>query len=250
MAKASSQLFHQVRKMLEKSHLPAVTVRQSGISGAGRGVFLNKSKVQRGEALCLYPGIYTPGLPTSASQCSSGHASEYLGKGRPPSKVPFEENAYIINASDENSGYFDGCALKLSEERSLDENPSCCAHLVNHSPNANVVATSFLWKQVIVDDEIWIGTSGLGGDKNSSHFSLPNVIRHDGSHRYLDGLTNELVCFPLTRAQALPLEKSYLCGIAFQAVHNIKEGDEICLDYALKPPYPKWATWYNDEIED
>ena len=56
--------------------------------------------------MCLYPGVYTPGIPIHAM----GRA-EYLASLSPPSNygTDIELNSYIMNV--DSGGYIDGAAL-------------------------------------------------------------------------------------------------------------------------------------------
>ena len=55
--------------------------------------------------MCLYPGIYTPGIPAGYLS----HEVEYLGNKSPPSNYgrDITDNAYIMNLNS-CGGYIDG----------------------------------------------------------------------------------------------------------------------------------------------
>jgi len=226
-------LLSDVRYLLHRHHAPLVEVRPSYIPNAGMGVFVTRP-IEKGRVICLYPGIYTPGLPMHAAESED---SVFVGA----SDGDMESNAYILNMTIPG-GYMDGRALVGEEGRHLDDNPSACGHLVNHSSSAsNVEMVSFSWRKV--QDEMDCN------DKNV--IPLPNELRADGSPWYLDGFTGEIVPFPSpvddrregdSNTDVEPL----LCGAAFCSQQDLEQGTEILLDYQLKgPPYPKWAEdWY------
>lgn len=223
--------YEEIPYLLRRDHRPRVKVLQSSITGAGEGVF-SQQKVAAGTPLCLYPGTYTPGPPSTAI---AGDDIIYLGNELPPSAVPPEENAYIMNLR-EVGGYIDGLALKSSNGScSEDKNPSACAHKINHSQNANVVMIPFQWADV---------TTMVVCRKE--YFPLPNSIRADHSPWFFDGRTNEVQTFEVTTENDY---KHLLCGAAICSIRSLQPGEEILLDYGLKPPYPAWASgWYDKTL--
>jgi hypothetical protein len=117
----NQRLAKQVRHLLEKSRYPSVEVKKSCLSGAGRGVFsrLSVSDEMLPMVACLYPGIYTPGIPYVDSAEIGNH---YLADQIPPSQIPFENNEYIVNLQD-TGGYVDGSSLEDCNGRRLDTIP-------------------------------------------------------------------------------------------------------------------------------
>lgn len=225
---ASSWLQKEIRLLLRRSATPRVRVASSKVMGAGRGVFTN-SAVSRDTALCLYPGVFTPGLPLT----DLDDTVHYLGKDSLPSGVyPPEINAYIFNLKTVG-GYLDGLATTCNDHDEtfcMTENPSACAHFVNHSrldDGSNVYALSFWWHDVLKEDldvdDIW--------------YKIPNQRRRDGSPWFL--VNDTLTSFDDTQNNA--------CGGAvFCASRDIEENEELYLDYGLQPPLPPWAQdWYD-----
>ena len=154
-----------------------------------RGVFSQK-KVSSNElpmVMCLYPGIYTRGIPIHAMQ-----TAEYLANRSPPSNYGLDigENAYIMNLNN-CGGYIDGCALEsqYGEYDALDINPSACGHLVNHdAARSNVEVISFAWDELVGNDETMMSTK-------EDHFALPNELRANGFPWYYDTALDKLVSF-------------------------------------------------------
>ena len=99
----------QIRNLLKRNHEPIVEVCNSSISGAGNGVFSRQCINDTPRVMCLYPGIYTPGMPL--------HATKYLANQVPPSfhrgGPGMHENAYIMNLQS-CGGYIDGWSTKKS----------------------------------------------------------------------------------------------------------------------------------------
>lgn len=141
-------------------------------------------------------------------------------------------------------GYIDALALEVTvksgiqwkelSRRRLDENPTACAHLVNHSgKNANVEVTSFSWADVLPDYE--------SGD--DEFFDLPNEARKDGAPRYLQTRNLETLFYENG------VEKfgvASVCGAAICAIADIDANEELLLDYGFREPLPVWATdWYD-----
>jgi hypothetical protein len=215
----SESLKREIRSLLRRSASPRVKVAASRLPAGGRGVFTVEPVVPKGAALCLYPGIYTPGLPL----WEMGD-TVYLGGTSLPSGVyPVEHNAYILNLQTAG-GYLDGLAIE-----DLAENPQTCAHLVNHSKkDANVHVVSFVWHQVMGDD----------GDKSDT-YALPNRRRSDGTPWFLRNY-DEMVRFE---------PNEHPCGGAiFCASRDLTENEELYFDYKLQPPLPAWARdWYDCE---
>jgi hypothetical protein len=241
----------QIRYLLRKSHVPRVKVQASAIPGAGTGVYYAEQQQQQQQSeslfggfcpriVCLYPGIYTPGMPImSSSTCSDdGIPNEYLANGIPPSGIPFQQNAYVMNLQD-CGGYIDGCALtSLYDGRQLDANPSACGHLVNHCySRPNVELISFVW------DDVDSGRSSA----SSSSMPLPNCFRGGGGPWYYDSFEQKIVRFPYVKSRLDETNWSHLlCGAALALSKPVEYGDELMLDYGLRAPYPEWAfEWYS-----
>jgi hypothetical protein len=221
MFRRSFQYSESVRRLLSRSHTPRTELRGSSIQEAGRGVFAVES-VGAGEILCLYAGIHTPALPLGAND-----SLVYLGNNVAPSGLVPDENAYILNLHHVGGGYLDGLAL-TTEDRRLDENPSACGHCINHSSSqANVQVLSFAWSDVLDGDNEF--------DQENT-YPLPNIVRADGSPRYLDTYADTIVGCSGMGPNA---------GAAFCAEDNIEAGDELLLNYGLLSPLPSWAAdWY------
>jgi len=238
-------LANQIICLLKRSHTPRVTVSESTITGrnrarAGRGVF-SKQSVSPDElpmVMCLYPGIYTPGIPIHAMGCSA----EYLANQSPPSNYGSDigENAYIMNLAT-CGGYIDGCALESQYDQNdvLDSNPSACGHLVNHDAvTSNVEEFSFVWGELADHDAQSVHL------KREEYFSIPNELRADGSPWYYDIKSDQLVLFP--NRDETPLLRKMVCGIALLLTNPISQNEELLLNYGLKEPHPLWAQgWYN-----
>ena len=203
-------------------------VQKSDLSAvAGEGVFARENIPKVGTTLCLYPGIYTPPMSPLAS---ADETAAFLANELPPSSVPPEENAYILNVGGDIGGFIDGLALELdvdSRKQRLDENPSACAHKVNHSLQANAEVIPFYWSEV-----------GMESGENDDYFPIPNAVRADFTPWYFDG--NKIHYFT-------PQENEirHLCGVAICSTKPLISDEEVFLDYALKAPYPYWAAdWY------
>jgi hypothetical protein len=238
--KLQAYFYREIRKLLRKDHIPKIAVASSKIAkDAGDGVFVARA-VPVSTPLCLYPGIYTPGLPLHVTRDVDDVvylANELL----PPSGIPYDDNAYILNVT-EIGGYIDGLALenKFTLERGepktrvLDENPSACAHKINHSSRfVNTDIVPFYWTDVF---------EGADDDDMQNSFHIPNSIRSDGAPWYFDGVDNKLHHFisnDIDRCVSL-------CGVVVVSTENLATGDELLLNYKLKLPVPPWACdWYD-----
>jgi hypothetical protein len=146
----------------------------------------------------------------------------YLGCSTTPSGVTADENAYILNLIT-TSGYLDGLALNDEQGYRLDENPSACGHLINHSSKEpNVKVLSFPWNGIVPRPRI------------RTHHLIPNVSRFDGAARFV--LNDEIVLYN---------GQEPTCGAVFFATKDIEQDEELFLDYGLHEPYPRWAQkWY------
>ena len=205
---------------------------------------LNVSSNDVPMVMCLYPGIYTPGLPLA---CCADDA-EYLANQSPPSNAAgssIDNNAYIMNVT-LMGGYIDGCALKSqynNKENMLDMNPSACGHLINHdSVRKNVDVVTFAWDQLITkrrDNDVTLNNNL----DDESYYQIPNELRADATPWYYDTSLDEIISFP--SREHTPLSHSLLCGAAIVLTAPISRGEELLLDYGLKKPYPNWAAkWY------
>jgi hypothetical protein len=239
--KLPASFYREIGQLIRKNHIPKTKLARSNIAkDAGDGVFVTMD-VPISTPLCLYPGIYTPGLPLHVSRDVDDVvylANELL----PPSGISIEDNAYILNVT-EIGGYIDGQALEeeflleSSEPRTrvLDENPSACAHKINHSSRfVNTDITPFYWTDVLEESDnnnVW-----------QNVFRLPNSIRSDGSPWYFDGFENRLHHFMSSYTDRCVS----LCGVAVVSIENIAAGDELLLNYKLRSPLPRWACdWYD-----
>jgi hypothetical protein len=197
--------------------------------------------------LCLYPGVYSAGLPLSLDPAGDDDSIQFLGHKMTPSGAQPDDNAYILNVKVKLGGYLDGQALNVHTDverrsapgidqallttqsgRRLDENPSACAQLVNHSSNhSNVAVVPFLWDDILDSDRC----------QSHDYYTLPNVLRSDGFPRYICG--TEITYYQGSVGQ--------VAGAAFVASQNIRSGEELCLNYALhRRPLPAWAAnWYD-----
>ena len=178
----SSTIVQQVHDILLKSHVPRVAVQPSQIVGAGNGVFYvnpddNESTSCSDEehehqqhqdqspqdqhqptVLCLYPGIYTPGLPshivdgeTSSMYLASNEEEDETG-ALTPSGISFQDNAYILNVPVPYNGYIDGndtttTVMNSTSSSSIGEGARLllskfCGHHINHAPSPNKPRTS------------------------------------------------------------------------------------------------------------
>lgn len=230
-------LLNDVRYLIHRRHAPLVEVRPSFLpNNAGNGIFV-KRPIEKGRVVCLYPGIYTPGLPKYAAESED---SVYLGDSSSPSGRLIEENEYLLNLN-ALGGYIDGAALvgidrTSLNERRLDDNPSACGNLINHSSSeSNVEMLPFYWGEV--EEQM----DRLSRDV----MPFPNQLRSDGSTWYLDGLTEKVVSFPSLQDDCRDVDPPLLCGAAFCSLKDLDVGTELLLDYKLKGPYPAWAEeWY------
>ena len=178
VAAAVKQRIHeQICSLLKRNHKPLVQVGKSNIPGAGSGVFSRQchdDDMTLPTVMCLYPGIYTSGLPP--------YATEYLANLLPPSyqrgKGPnMQDNAYIMNLQS-CGGYIDGLSLssQYNDAKKLNANHSACGHLINHHAlNHNTSVYSFSWGEVLK-------YSNNQTRNEKDYFPLPNEIRSDGKN--------------------------------------------------------------------
>lgn len=220
----ASKALNEIVRLLTKSGSFLVEVKPSSVNGAGRGVFATEN-VPKDSVVCLYPGIYTPPLPAHASIDDGSH---YVGNITAPSGGPISHNAYILNLQ-AVGGFLDGNALVGNDGRVLDRDSISCGHLVNHrsTSGANVRVLSFRWDSLpTLDASI-----------------IPNDTRCDGAPWYLDGNSGQMVRFDRSSTNN---QRDLLCGAALYTCRPVRTGEELYLDYGLKPPYPPWAKdWYD-----
>jgi hypothetical protein len=177
----------------------------------------------------------------------------YLGDNITPSGIAIENNKYLINVKTISGGYIDGSALQSTSysttndntmhrnneniertQRNLDENPGACGHKINHSAiHDNVIPISFNWDDVFRSEHEKDPTIKLD---NKFYYELPNIIRCDGSIRYISG--SDTIRYTGDGPN---------CGIVFCAKDTIpNRGTELLLNYQLRQPYPDWAKdWYS-----
>ena len=186
--------------------------------------------------VALYPGIYTPPLPhffeMSVDDSHVPIADLDLANTISPCGIHVEENAYILNLQHRVGGFLDGACLTSARGRPLDENPSACGHLINHSAvAANVEFESFVWSDIVFDSS---------GDP--TQYDVPNERRQDGTPWYTDG--DRTVLFP-NPDDLVQQNLHAVSGAAFVTVRDIYQGEELFLNYLLRKPYPPWARgWY------
>ena len=205
--------------------------------------------------MCLYPGIYTPGIPSGYLS----HEVEYFANKSLPSNYGSDitDNAYIMNLNS-CGGYIDGCALKSqyndTDNTVLDSNPSACGHLVNHATlKNNVKILSFAWDEVLKEGSSYDDAeTALECNKENEYYLIPNEMRADGTPWYYDSAMNKLVSFTKSSQSQRhlclhhPMKNKLVCGAALILTRSVYEGEELVLNYGLTKPYPAWAKeWYN-----
>jgi hypothetical protein len=215
----SEKLRKEIVDLLRRSTKPKINVETSKVmQGAGKGVFARQFIAEK-SAVCLYPGVYTPGLPLALSD------AVYLGRESLPSQVDPSENDKIVNLQGTTGGYIDGHELVTNN---LTQNPLACAHLVNHSRIVNNVEIKSFWWHNVMDRHI----------DPTYFYLLPNRRRSDGCPWFSHN--NEIVTFDC--------EETPCAGAVFAATRDIEVGEEILLDYGLKDPLPSWAQeWYHSD---
>jgi hypothetical protein len=250
----SATCIHQIQQLLKRSSPPLVEVRKSPIPGAGSGVFVrddSNTVIDRNQVICLYPGVYSAGLPLSvlvgSSITADNNLLDYLGQLQPPSGVDVQENAYILNLQSVG-GYLDGLALfspstqedddkQQLQARRLDENPNACGHLINHRPlsaRENVTVVSFYWTSIWDTESLSRSQHHHHINNDDEYYRLPNASRSDCAPWYI--FNDEIVHYDSSIAS---------CGAALVALRRLERGEELYMDYAIKEPYPAWAkSWY------
>lgn len=228
----SPHLRQNIRRLLRRSADPYVKVASSQLEGAGRGVFTN-IPIEQGTPICLYPGIFSPGLPRAFSDAT------FLASDILPSGVHPETNAYVMNLKNVG-GYIDGLAASELGE----DNPHAVGHLVNHSSQqSNVEVVSFWWHDVFARnpaDECDQGETANNSniaESDESTYGIPNRRRCDGTPWFFH---NGEITFHDTG------ETSPCAGAVFCALRSLNRNEEVYLDYGLQEPLPKWAKgWYH-----
>jgi hypothetical protein len=212
-------------------------------------VFANQP-IRADTVVTLYPGIYTPPLPSIGTVTGDDSTFvHYLADRVTPSGRLPENNAYLLNLTTVGGGYLDGLTT-MGNNTLLPEQPTslftssssplssllmACGHLINHNashPNIQVVA--FVWNDVL---------------PHNSTCQIPNQRRCDGSPWYYDGRDERVVYFPTppssanNQGESRPTE--LVCGAAMVTTKDIEINQELLLDYGLHAPYPRWANdWY------
>lgn len=222
---------------------PSVEIRRSqlGSKDAGRGVFARRT-LAKGTIVCLYPGIYSRGLPLSVavSGDSSAAPPAFLGSHVTPSGLLPDHNEFILNVTTlPSGGYIDGasyCCPKEKYASSAADASWCCGHLINHSsskPNVDVIA--FDWKKDILDDD---------EDGDLLNEFLPNQVRNDGSPWYYhDGIVHRYSEDEFNQDEG---PQTLCAGACFNTTRIVEKDEELLFDYKLQQhPIPVWAKdWY------
>lgn len=187
--------------------------------------------------------------------------------------------AHCASDSDQVDGAVGMSATTIESHRPLPF-LARCAHLVNHcsgrSPNCTSI--SFAWADVLAHlpaqaprhalpnqfdaGAVWYvdthpnaalvhGASGGGGHSSGAQSSPGGGNANERGNVVVDGGA-VVVRVPAPPAGASPRAAEddevvrRLPGIAFVALRDLRAGEELLLDYALRgPPYPQWARdWY------
>lgn len=215
----------QIQTLLRRSIGPILQVDSSSMNGAGLGVFATKP-IARDAAVCLYPGIFSPGLPRAFSDAT------YFGNTILPSGVvPPEMNAYILNLKSVG-GFLDGLATTTE----MTQNPAACAQLVNHNRDrCNVHVISFWWHDVL-DCQTSESSWGTG---DAVFYAIPNRRRCDGAPWFFH---REHMIYYNEKERTTPC-----AGAVFCASRDIDD-EELFLDYGLQQPLPPWAEGWYDKV--
>jgi len=174
----------------------------------------------------------------------------FLGDQLTPSGLVPEDNAYVLNVKTEQGGYLDGLALydggdaPASDNRRLDENPSACAHLVNHSVRrANVTVSFFCWENIIMGNVDALVSQDGDDIDDSRYYRPPNVVRSDGFPWFCAG--DRIVRYGDGNRKGSG--RTNCCGAVLLAKRNLRPSEELLLDYSLRRPLPQWArSWYEE----
>lgn len=227
---------HLLNKRDRFSIPPRVRVKSSSIQNAGQGVFAT-TDLEKFSPLCLYPGVYTPPLPFPYIG-GEDSTDEYVYLANESIQ---DDNEYVLNLND-IGGYIDANNHEYRGADDLEYNHGAVGHLVNHGKGeqANVDVLSFHWNQLLNKDV-------MDQIKSDSLHNIPNTMRNDGTAWFLDSRTGEINYFHESNGTKVKMESICynntipIAGAVLYASKKIKEGQELFLNYKLKPPYPSWA---------
>lgn len=226
-------ILSDAKKLLQKTDKSRVRIDKSTIPNAGNGVY-TATPVKKHEALCFYPGEYSPPLPDSfISGIANEHSTPvYLAKDS--HDFDLEENAYVMNLQDVG-GYIIGDVDQINSDGNQDTIDSieyASGHLVNHpskqlDQSANVRILSFLWDDILEEDI-----------EDENLHQIPTHVRTDGSAWYLDPNEGSITHFSEKQHS---VNQTKLAGAVLYAEKDIETNQELFLDYQLQSPFPSWA---------
>ena len=187
-----------------------VEVRPSSIFQGGFGVFISENQVPQGALVALYPGVWFPAVPRNVLENEVYSWAKILELYGPeaidPDLAGYQASQVLAYRLFCDGGIMDGF---MPERRVRGiKSPFAVGHLVNHRGNANV--------EILQLDST--GLDELG------------VSRLHRGLWYLDSTWRPVM---VPSNLTIPI-------IALQAICDLRMGEELFLNYRLRPPYPSW----------
>eukprot|EP00435_Cladocopium_sp_Y103_P055069 s974_g18.t1 len=199
--------------------VPLVSVRQSQIGpDCGKGVFVSASDAPAGALVALYAGVWFPKVPRTKCLdddiCSWVTVMDLHGpEAVDPELAGCEVADLVAYRLFCDGGILDGFQAERRVRRAGLQSPFAVGQLVNHPPQGIEANVQILEISEPLD-EMW-AVSRL----------------HEGLW-YLDRSWSP-VHVPLAGAKRAPT-------VAMEALRELRVGEELFLDYKLRPPHPPW----------
>ncbi|CAL1143284.1 unnamed protein product [Cladocopium goreaui] len=205
-------------------HAFEVSVRQSQIApDCGKGVFVSASDAPVGALVALYAGVWFPNVPRAHflddDICSWVTVMDLHGpEAVDPELAGCEVADVVAYRLFCDGGILDGFQAERRVRRAGLQSPFAVGQLVNHPPQGIEANVQILEISEPLD-ETWA------------------VSRLHQGLWYLDR-TWSPVNVPQGRAHGAMRAPT----VAMEALRELRVGEELFLDYKLRPPHPPWYT--------
>ena len=192
---------------------------------SGKGLFL-KGSAQAGSILGYFPGTI--------------HLAEHLKSTASLERFASDPNYLILQR-------FDECVIDMRDyySRKHEVNPLAMGQYINHPPSST--------KMLITNNDAAGNNNNNSNNKKKELPVIPNVIQLMYNSNEMEHDLADLIPNKYHRQSSIlgTIDKStWNHGMVFLSLVDLKEGDELFLNYRLNPKSEMKPPWYEDVVGD